>query len=116
MYKVLVFFFKQKTAYEMRISDLSSDVCSSDLLACEGDMLLGGHALFPRHGPERIGLLHFEARHRAESCIDQAALQRAQREAAFVRHVVIALGNEAALTVDQEIGRASCREGVCQYV
>src|SRR3546814_4023453 len=31
------FFFKQKTAYEMRISDWSSDVCSSDLLVnqCE---------------------------------------------------------------------------------
>src|SRR3546814_7844288 len=29
-----VFFFKQKTAYEMRISDWSSDVCSSDLLRC----------------------------------------------------------------------------------
>src|SRR3546814_17280937 len=29
---VLFFFFKQKTAYEMRISDWSSDVCSSDLL------------------------------------------------------------------------------------
>src|SRR3546814_1439101 len=29
-----VFFFKQKTAYEMRISDWSSDVCSSDLGAC----------------------------------------------------------------------------------
>src|SRR3546814_1157576 len=28
---ILVFFFKQKTAYEMRISDWSSDVCSSDL-------------------------------------------------------------------------------------
>src|SRR3546814_4441634 len=28
----VVFFFKQKTAYEMRISDWSSDVCSSDLL------------------------------------------------------------------------------------
>src|SRR3546814_6125779 len=28
----LVFFFKQKTAYEMRISDWSSDVCSSDLM------------------------------------------------------------------------------------
>src|SRR3546814_10613321 len=27
------FFFKQKTAYEMRISDWSSDVCSSDLVA-----------------------------------------------------------------------------------
>src|SRR3546814_15021191 len=29
----MFFFFKQKTAYEMRISDWSSDVCSSDLLA-----------------------------------------------------------------------------------
>src|SRR3546814_3477260 len=28
---VMCFFFKQKTAYEMRISDWSSDVCSSDL-------------------------------------------------------------------------------------
>src|SRR3546814_9242677 len=31
-YSVCFFFFKQKTAYEMRISDWSSDVCSSDLL------------------------------------------------------------------------------------
>src|SRR3546814_6067007 len=30
------FFFKQKTAYEMRISDWSSDVCSSDLIYGEG--------------------------------------------------------------------------------
>src|SRR3546814_5829921 len=30
------FFFKQKTAYEMRISDWSSDVCSSDLLLPSG--------------------------------------------------------------------------------
>src|SRR3546814_6197943 len=29
---IYFFFFKQKTAYEMRISDWSSDVCSSDLL------------------------------------------------------------------------------------
>src|SRR3546814_9277552 len=29
---MVVFFFKQKTAYEMRISDWSSDVCSSDRL------------------------------------------------------------------------------------
>src|SRR3546814_4726088 len=29
---IFFFFFKQKTAYEMRISDWSSDVCSSDLL------------------------------------------------------------------------------------
>src|SRR3546814_10476026 len=31
VYCVFFFFFKQKTAYEMRISDWSSDVCSSDL-------------------------------------------------------------------------------------
>src|SRR3546814_9908086 len=36
------FFFKQKTAYEMRISDWSSDVCSSDLLS-------GGAVLRMRH-------------------------------------------------------------------
>src|SRR3546814_9404698 len=39
-----VFFFKQKTAYEMRISDWSSDVCSSDLrqhLAQERGQRLG---------------------------------------------------------------------------
>src|SRR3546814_1651339 len=31
LFLVFLFFFKQKTAYEMRISDWSSDVCSSDL-------------------------------------------------------------------------------------
>src|SRR3546814_15802264 len=38
------FFFKQKTAYEMRISDWSSDVCSSDLQAAwalQGDVEVG---------------------------------------------------------------------------
>src|SRR3546814_16464590 len=34
----MIFFFKQKTAYEMRISDWSSDVCSSDLKAREGPL------------------------------------------------------------------------------
>src|SRR3546814_29369 len=33
---IFFFFFKQKTAYEMRISDWSSDVCSSDLRGLEG--------------------------------------------------------------------------------
>src|SRR3546814_11159282 len=32
MVYLIIFFFKQKTAYEMRISDWSSDVCSSDLV------------------------------------------------------------------------------------
>src|SRR3546814_5257745 len=35
MISVVFFFFKQKTAYEMRISDWSSDVCSSDLVVTE---------------------------------------------------------------------------------
>src|SRR3546814_5459396 len=36
-YVYCFFFFKQKTAYEMRISDWSSDVCSSDLTVRNGD-------------------------------------------------------------------------------
>src|SRR3546814_4335179 len=54
------FFFKQKTAYEMRISDWSSDVCSSDLvpIGCggaaviPGDIIVGdgdGVVVIPRH-------------------------------------------------------------------
>src|SRR3546814_6366191 len=35
LFLFLIFFFKQKTAYEMRISDWSSDVCSSDLPALQ---------------------------------------------------------------------------------
>src|SRR3546814_10550795 len=50
MYGVGCFCFKQKTAYEMRISDWSSDVCSSELAAGLGrDLprkLLGGEDLF----------------------------------------------------------------------
>src|SRR3546814_9411516 len=42
---IVFFFFKQKTAYEMRISDWSSDVCSSDLLldVARGLNPLGGN-------------------------------------------------------------------------
>src|SRR3546814_6132814 len=36
VFGVVVFFCKQKTAYEMRISDWSSDVCSSDLVVVAG--------------------------------------------------------------------------------
>src|SRR3546814_2978230 len=44
------FFFKQKTAYEMRISDWSSDVCSSDLL------LGGARAAVEGHEHEAAGI------------------------------------------------------------
>src|SRR3546814_3316680 len=49
---IVFFFFKQKTAYEMRISDWSSDVCSSDLQSAdlgeqqpEANPTLGDHAV-----------------------------------------------------------------------
>src|SRR3546814_3702762 len=41
----LFFFFKQKTAYEMRISDWSSDVCSSDLVAVLEALDVTAHSL-----------------------------------------------------------------------
>src|SRR3546814_7225681 len=47
---VIFFFFKQKTAYEMRISDWSSDVCSSDLITAPGPdraVVFQDYALFP---------------------------------------------------------------------
>src|SRR3546814_4671949 len=55
----LFFFFKQKTAYEMRISDWSSDVCSSDLPRRHDEII--GRALKPqrpRIGDEGKILLH----------------------------------------------------------
>src|SRR3546814_2278809 len=81
------FFFKQKTAYEMRISDWSSDVCSSDLVLKPAirALLISGYA-------ENAGI--------------SAELPRLTKP--FKQ---IDLAKSLA-----EIGRASCRERVCQYV
>src|SRR3546814_2737665 len=46
-YLCFFFFFKQKTAYEMRISDWSSDVCSSDL-GVDARLSLGSGPPHPR--------------------------------------------------------------------
>src|SRR3546814_17538152 len=65
---MLVFFFKQKTAYEMRISDWSSDVCSSDLPHLAATAGAGaGRALLELDrldlpDPFRLGLLGLELR------------------------------------------------------
>src|SRR3546814_6491353 len=71
MYDVLFFFFKQKTAYEMRISDWSSDVCSSDLLLEDVVPTSTGSSRAtspnralsprPRPGARRRGLVDFSA-------------------------------------------------------
>src|SRR3546814_1792366 len=61
---MLCFFFKQKTAYEMRISDWSSDVCSSDLAVFpshhggKGDVLTVGSG--GDNFDHRVLLLNFE--------------------------------------------------------
>src|SRR3546814_5523005 len=81
---VCFFFFKQKTAYEMRISDWSSDVCSSDLVVQRDAVHLGEERPLELLGGD---------------------LQRAGHHGAHdLRHA------------PYEIGRASCRERVCQYV
>src|SRR3546814_5027317 len=46
MFFYVFFFFKQKTAYEMRISDWSSDVCSSDLANAEA-LDIGEYEVLP---------------------------------------------------------------------
>src|SRR3546814_5282783 len=56
-----IFFFKQKTAYEMHISDWSSDVCSSDLLGAGRSIaghfhVLIGHVDRPAQVQRRIAV------------------------------------------------------------
>src|SRR3546814_3143997 len=105
-----VFFYKQKTAYEMRISDWSSDVCSSDLgwelgrteLIAIGAMLVWIIAT----AIARFRMSFFGIALRAQRETVPAA-QASGVPVINLRIISLALG---------EIGRASCRERVCQYV
>src|SRR3546814_10430385 len=96
MYTLNFFFFKQKTAYEMRISDWSSDVCSSDL---REDHRIDVVATLPPQvvvnvvGPELAQL-------------DRLAAQVARLAAAVPGVVDVRSRSE----------ERSCRERVCQYV
>src|SRR3546814_2079798 len=97
-----VFFFKQKTAYEMRISDWSSDVCSSDL-----------SSTYPVRG--------FDACDKVEAnFFRNGNLACARRTGQlFGEHVGDRLANpggDVHFEWRVQIGRASCRERVCQYV
>src|SRR3546814_16320232 len=58
MFCCTFFFFKQKTAYDMRISDWSSDVCSSDLPARQ--IALPHLHISGKHGPV-LPVLHLDA-------------------------------------------------------
>src|SRR3546814_6826443 len=55
------FFFKQKTAYEMRISDWSSDVCSSDLFSYSATTVSGTGTETPLEGPMRLDFPVYDA-------------------------------------------------------
>src|SRR3546814_13746228 len=96
------FFFKQKTAYEMRISDWSSDVCSSDLK--------GLHHLGQRDRDDQ------RQRRRRRIAGGELHDGRSHEIALPVAPRTTAPPAPRGLAVGDQIGRASCRERVCQYV
>src|SRR3546814_8405035 len=105
---VYFFFFKQKTAYELRISDWSSDVCSSDLAAPEEPYTVAfGRARICAKGDDItiVGISNM-----AMECI------RAQQLLAEVDISAEVIDPISLVPLDIEIGKASCRERVCQSV
>src|SRR3546814_9815175 len=72
--------FKQKTAYEMRISDWSSDVCSSDLFARDARQLARALFIFPRKR-QVVAHGYAECEERADLL---AELGTSDREAVFL--------------------------------
>src|SRR3546814_9344068 len=95
------FFFKQKTAYEMRISDWSSDVCSSDL----------AHAAQARARRAALGLRNLRGVETMPVILDAQDQQHRRVLDDDARTACGAMANDVG-----QIGRASCRERVCQYV
>src|SRR3546814_4943927 len=98
------FFFKQKTAYEMRISDWSSDVCSSDL---------ADPAKSARYQPRRATRPNHESRTPVTGRL-RGSLGRLYAQL-FICHALTFLFG-CGCSASNQIGRASCRERVCQYV
>src|SRR3546814_5913158 len=107
---MLFFFFKQKTAYEMRISDWSADVCSSDL---ERNVRADQPPLWLLHA-EDDGVVKIENSVRLREATRAVG---AACEAHFFERGGHGFGlmKTAGLPV-AKIGRASVRERVCQYV
>src|SRR3546814_7885206 len=130
------FFFKQKTAYDVRIRDWSSDVCSADLIGglakrtestvetiryYEKEGLLpepsrsdGNYRLY---GEEHIERLRFIRHCRTlDMALDEVrTLLRSRDTPTEDCGDVNALLDEH-IHEGEEIGRASCRARVCQYV
>src|SRR3546814_10793386 len=112
MFRCMFFFFKHKTAYEMRISDWSSDVCSSDLRAQQDDVA-------ERDGELDLAQLAQQLEHPDP---DGGAGEAAAEEDEAHLHVDVAAApvrdaaGDAGADHLVEIGRASCRDRVFQYV
>src|SRR3546814_20285598 len=131
---VCCFFFKQKTAYELRISDWSSDVCSSDLLAvADPDALAAkvrnaGAIFLGRYTPEAIGdylagpnhVLPTARSARFSSGLSVLDFMKRTSLIACDAEALAAIGPAAVRLAPagglDAIGRASCRERVCQNV
>src|SRR3546814_4777483 len=97
----------------MRISDWSSDVCSSDLLCL---LVLDLHFLKLLQVTQLEVKDPFSLRIRQRKDADQFCLGIVL-EANDADHLVdVEVGDQQAFEDVQEIGRASCRERVCQYV
>src|SRR3546814_17454686 len=91
----MLLFFKQKTAYELRISDGSSDVCSSDLYEVRnfyGDIVTSGTI---------VG-----------ATLNLGLMPLGWYRIYFIRGTAIA---SPWLSAGGEIGRASCRGGGCRF-
>src|SRR3546814_13847037 len=120
LFFIFFFFFKQKTAYEMRISDWSSDVCSSDLASGGIDV---------QHHIMRFAVLRDFVGEAAQApifslgdfaliaCVGDDNL----RSARLYRRLGVVMQQNCAGSLEAlaegesaEIGRASCRARVCR--
>src|SRR3546814_8377965 len=103
----MFFFFKQKTAYEMRISDWSSDVCSSDLQLVDFAAILEAEAA--QYPSRKFRIQRERDKFRPPPFNVKLGEDAAQRfsDRNYAKSLRILRGG-------YKIGRASCRERGCQ--
>src|SRR3546814_12131666 len=118
----LFFFFKQKTAYEMRISDWSSDVCSSDL-----DPAPGVAKLCPAFGRKQLDHRPFKHMHRPAQfsgkgrvfVAHRAKLAAHQRQFSGLGHFPVRheqLNLRAVISPDRKVSRSEERRVGTEWV
>src|SRR3546814_2816667 len=123
---MLFFFFKQKTAYEMRISDWSSDVCSSDLArrqlrqrdgTVKRILVFFGGSDTMNQTPKAVEAI--KQLKRPDIAVD-VVVGGAYQHCAELQELMAGMPNivlhRQVPYMAEQIGRASCRERVCQYV